>query len=179
MIRSYNLEMFDKILTGLNYFFHFLSPFYEQVLYLPFLTVMDIQQLRFEKMTYPKISEFFFIILVGISVFCVALLMFRLFSSLKISCFGTFLRVFVFPGPRPSAWPPALAPNLYLPALALNLYLPALVPNFYLPALAPNFYLLVLACPEPELAYANLVPQFVFTGPGLRFVLPVRALNLH
>ena len=47
-------------------------------------------------------------------------------------------RVFVFPGPRPFAWPSVLvlAPNLYLPGLAPNLYLPALVPNLYLPALA-------------------------------------------
>ena len=52
------------------------------------------------------------------------------------------LRVFVFPGPRPSARSPGLAPNLYLPTLAPNLYLPALAPNFYLPA---------QASPEPEL----------------------------
>ena len=57
------------------------------------------------------------------------------------------LRVFVFPGPRPSAWPrpPALATNFYLPALASNLCLPARAPNLYLPALAPNFYLPALA----------------------------------
>ena len=39
----------------------------------------------------PNISEFSLIILVGISVFYVALLMFRLFSSLRISSFWTFL----------------------------------------------------------------------------------------
>ena len=39
----------------------------------------------------PKMSEFSFIILVEISVFCVALLMIRLFSSLRISSFRTFL----------------------------------------------------------------------------------------
>ena len=57
------------------------------------------------------------------------------------------LRVFVFPGSRPSAWPrpPALATNFYLPALASNLCLPARAPNLYLPALAPNFYLPALA----------------------------------
>ena len=49
-----------------------------------------INQLRFETMKSPKISEFSFIILVGISVFCVALLMFRLFSSLRISSFEHF-----------------------------------------------------------------------------------------
>ena len=48
--------------------------------------------------------------------------------------------VFVFPGPRSFAWPPALAlsPNLYLPALAPYLYLPILAANLYLPVLAPN-----------------------------------------
>ena len=38
-----------------------------------------------------KMSEFSFIVLVGISVLFVALLMFRLFSSLRVSSFGTFL----------------------------------------------------------------------------------------
>ena len=67
-----------------------------------------------------------------------------------------------------------LAPNLDLPNLVPNLYLPAQALNFYLPVLAPNFYLPTLASPEPELAYTNLVcpPQFVFTDPDLRFVLP-------
>ena len=50
------------------------------------------------------------------------------------------IRVFVFPGPRTSAWPQALVPNLYLPALA---------PNFYIPA---------LPSPKPGLAYTNHVP---------------------
>ena len=60
-------------------------------------------------------------------------------------------RVFVFPGPWPFAWLPALVlapkfvftglvPNLYLPSLAPNLYLPALAPNLYLPALAYDLY---------------------------------------
>ena len=80
-------------------------------------------------------------------------------------------RVFVFPGPLSSAWPPALAPNLYLPALAPNLYLTALAPNLYLPTLVLNFYLSPLVSQEPGLAYTNLVPQFVFTGSGLRFLL--------
>ena len=77
------------------------------------------------------------------------------------------LRVFVFPGPRPSAWlrPSALATNFYLPALAPNLCLPALAPNFYLPALAPNFYLPALASPEPGLAYTNLVPPICICWP--------------
>ena len=67
-------------------------------------------------------------------------------------------RVFVFPGPRPFAWPSALAlaPNLYLPALAPNLYLLALAPNLYLPAQ-----------PALSLYIPSLPPEFVFTGPGL------------
>ena len=55
--------------------------------------------------------------------------------------------VFVFPGPRPSAWPLTFA----------------LAPNLYLPALAPNFYLPALVSPEPGLAYTKLVrPICVF-----------------
>ena len=50
-----------------------------------------MQQLRFKKIKSPKISEFSFIILVAILVFRVALLMFMLFSSLRISSFWTFL----------------------------------------------------------------------------------------
>ena len=46
-----------------------------------------MQQLKFEKMKSPNISEFSFIILVGISVFSIASLMFRLFNSLRISSF--------------------------------------------------------------------------------------------
>ena len=89
---------------------------------------------------------------------------------------------FVFIGPGPNFCLPVLAPNLYLPtlapnsystALAPNLYLPTLAPNLYLQALAPNFYLLALVSLEPGLAYTNLDPrQFVFTDPGLRFLLP-------
>ena len=61
----------------------------------------------------------------------------------KLTLILPFPRVFVFPGPRPYAWPPALAlaSNLYLPALAPNLYLPALAPNLYLRALVPTLYL--------------------------------------
>ena len=71
----------------------------------------------------------------------------------------------VFPGPRPSAWPPALAPNLCLPALAPNLYLMTLTPNLYLQALAPNFYLPALVSPEHGLAYTNLVPPICIYWP--------------
>ena len=80
---------------------------------------------------------------------------------------------FVFIGPGPNFCLPVLAPNLYLPTLAPNSYSTALAPNLYLPALAPNFYLLALVSLEPGLAYTKLDPrQFVFTGPGLRFLLP-------
>ena len=84
--------------------------------------------------------------------------------------------IFVFPGPRPFAWPPALAlvPNLYLPALAPNLYLTdmapnlyltTLAPNLYLPTLAPNFYLPALVSPKPGLADTNLVPPICIYWP--------------
>ena len=92
-------------------------------------------------------------------------------------------REFVFPGRRPSAWLPALALalNLYLPALAPNLHLTALAPNLYLPTLAANLYL--PAWPQIfiyrpwsvrslGLHIPTLSPQFVFTGPELRFLLP-------
>ena len=73
-------------------------------------------------------------------------------------------RVFVFPGPLSSAWPPALAPNLYLPALAPNLYLTALTPNFYLPA---------LVSPEPRLAYTNLAPPVCIYWPWSKISISV------
>ena len=75
-------------------------------------------------------------------------------------------------------------------ALALNLYLPALAPNLHLPALAPNLYLMALpqiciyrpwlqifiyrswSVWSLGLGIPTLSPQFVFTGPGLQFVLP-------
>ena len=60
-------------------------------------------------------------------------------------------RVFVFPGPRPSILPPALAPNLYLSALA------------------PNFYLPVLVSLEPGLPCTNIVPPICiyWIGPTI------------
>ena len=81
--------------------------------------------------------------------------------------------VFVFPGPPLSALPAAQAldPNLNLPALAPNLYLTSLSPNLYLLTLAPNLYLLALVSPEPGLHIPKLPPEYVFTGPGVRFLL--------
>ena len=81
---------------------------------------------------------------------------FELFSLKELDINMNSVRVFVFPSPRPSAWPPA--PNLSLPALASNLSLPALAPNFYLPA---------LVSPSLGLQIPTLPPQSVFTGPGL------------
>ena len=73
----------------------------------------------------------------------------RVVKQLLIIRFIVLHGVFVFPSPRPFAWPPALAPNLYLPALAPNLYLLALASNLYLPALALNLYLPALV-PTPD-----------------------------
>ena len=97
------------------------------------------------------------------------------------------------PGRRPRLRPLALAPilyllapNLYLLALAPNLYLLALAPNLCLSPLAPNLHLPTLAynfitSPGSEFAYTNLVSSICICiyGPGLRFVLPVRSLNIH
>ena len=51
-------------------------------------------------------------------------------------------RVFVFPGPRPFAWPPILSqvPSLHLPAMAPNLYLPAVEWGNYGYSYHPNIY---------------------------------------
>ena len=86
--------------------------------------------------------------------------------------------MFVFLGPRPFAWPmalalspcfspglwprtPALVPSLHLLTLASNFYLPALTLDFCLPILAPNLYL-------PALVYnsvTSLVPEFLIYQP--------------
>ena len=60
-------------------------------------------------------------------------------------------RMFMFPGPRPFAWPPTLV-------LAPNLYLPALAPDLHLPALAPH------------LLFTGPGTKFVFTDPGSHLV---------
>ena len=98
----------------------------------------------------------------------------NLICLIKMFYYMIKMWIFVFPGPRPFAWPlppnlylPALAPNLcllalalnlYLPALALNLYLPALASNLYLPALASNLHLSVLATNFYLLALAQPWP---------------------
>ena len=84
--------------------------------------------------------------------------------------------------------------NLYFPAsdplFVPRPWLPTLVPNLYLTALAPNLYLR----PWPQICFywswpqiflyrpwsvrslglhtSTSSPQFVFTGPGLQFLLP-------
>ena len=55
--------------------------------------------------------------------------------------------VFVFPGPRPSSWLPALA-------------------------LAPNFYLTALVSQEPKPAYTNLVLPIYIYWPWPTILLP-------
>ena len=92
--------------------------------------------------------------------------------------YNILIRVFVFPGPRSFAWPPALvlAPNLYLAALTPNLYFPALnpllgprprppalVPNLYLAATTPNLFLPALT-PNlclPQICIYRLNPSWV------------------
>ena len=90
---------------------------------------------------------------------------------------GKIKRLFVFPDPRLFAWPTTLALILCLTALAPNLHLLALAPNLYLPALAYIF----ITSPGPEFAYTNHVSSIYICiySPDLRFVLPVRGLDLH
>ena len=77
---------------------------------------------------------------------------------------------------------------LYFPASSLlldpqpwlsasNFSLPVLAPNLYLSALAYNF----ITSPGPEFAYTNIVSSICICiyGPDLRFILPVRGLNLY
>ena len=62
--------------------------------------------------------------------------------------------IFVFPGPRPFAWPPSLALNMYLPAMAPNLY----------SSPGPQF---VFTGSGSQFVFTSPRPQFVFTGPGV------------
>ena len=66
-----------------------------------------------------------------------------------------FSGVFVFPGPRPFAWSPALA-------LA-----PGPCPQFVFTSPGPKF---VFTGPCPQFVFTGPCPQFVFTGSGLQFV---------
>ena len=76
-------------------------------------------------------------------------------------------RVFVFAGPRPFAWLPALvlAPNLYLPVLAPNLYLPSLAPSLHLPAMAP----ICIYQPWLRICIYRPWPTICITDPGHEF----------
>ena len=65
-------------------------------------------------------------------------------------------------GPGPQFVYTSACPRFVLLALSPNLYLLTLAPNLYLPALVSQ---------EPGLHIPTLHPEFVFTGPGLRFLL--------
>ena len=62
------------------------------------------------------------------------------------------------------------------PQFVFNVPVPQFVftdssPKFVLLTLAPNLYLPALVSQEPGLHIPTLHPEFVFTGPGLRFLL--------
>ena len=76
--------------------------------------------------------------------FCIACLC--IYNDKQV-CWG----VFVFPSPRPFAWPPALAPQ------------------FVSTGPGPQF---VFTGPGPKFVFTGPGPQFVFTGPGPNFYLP-------
>ena len=84
--------------------------------------------------------------------------------------------VLVFPGPRPFAWPPALATNLCLPALAPNLYLPTPGPQFVFTAPWPSF---CIYRPWPIICiYRPWLPICIYR-PWPTILLPVRGLSWH
>ena len=66
------------------------------------------------------------------------------YTSCSAFVYVTFFGVFVFPGPQPSAWPPAPARGL-----------------------GPQF---VFTGPGPQFVFTGHGPQFVFNGSGLQFV---------
>ena len=84
---------------------------------------------------------------------------------------------FVFTGPGPVFVFTGLGHQFVFTGPDPNLCLLALAPNLYLPALAYNF----ITTTWPEFPYTDLVYPICICiyGPGLRFVLPVRSLNLH
>ena len=74
--------------------------------------------------------------------FCIACLC--IYNDKQV-CWG----VFVFPSPRPFAWPPALSPQ------------------FVSTGPGPQF---VFTGPGPKFVFTGPGPQFVFTGPGSKFL---------
>ena len=68
--------------------------------------------------------------------------------------------VFVFPGPRPSAWPPTLTlgpgPQFVLTGRG---------PKFVFTGLSPKFFLTAPVSPKPGLADTNLVPPICIYWP--------------
>ena len=88
----------------------------------------------------------------------------RIFNKLyankrKINCSSglpiNIFKGFVFSGPQPFAWLPALAPDLYLPVLA---------PQSVFTSPGPQF---VFNSPDSEFVFTGPDLKFVFTGPGL------------
>ena len=101
-------------------------------------------------------------------------------------CISRFSALFLAPGPDLGSQSRSPASNLCLPTLAPDLYLPELSPNFHLPVLAPNLYFLTqgynfITSQGTEFTHTNISPLICtcIYCPCLRFVLPVRDLNLH
>ena len=108
------------------------------------------------------------------------------FLKLLIFFLLTLVWVFVFPVPRPFAWPPALAPIcIYRSWLSICIYRPCSSICVYRPWLQICIYRLwptiLLQVRGLSFAYTDLVSSICICiyDPCLRFVLPVRGLNLH
>ena len=91
------------------------------------------------------------------------------------------IRVFVFPGPQSSAWPPALVSPppprplppicVYRPCPPICIYRPW--PQICIYRLWPQIFIYQpWSVRSLGLHIPTLPPQFLFTGPGLRFLLP-------
>ena len=84
------------------------------------------------------------------------------------------IMIFVFPIHRPSAGPPALAPNLYLTALSpIYIYQPwcQICIYQYWPQIV-NYQPWSVGSLGLHIPTLSPLPQFVFIGPVLRFLLP-------
>ena len=80
------------------------------------------------------------------------------YTSCSAFVYVTFFGVFVFPGPQPSAWPPA-------PARGLG-------PQFVFTGPGPQF---VFTGHGPQFVFNGSGPQFVFTKPGPKFSGPAQS----
>ena len=74
--------------------------------------------------------------------------------------------------PRPWLWPPTLAPNLYLTTLSPNLYLRPWPQICFYWSWLQIFLYRPWSPRSPSLHTPTSSPRFVFTGPGLQFLLP-------